>query len=181
MGEVVRALGGKPSYSGAAEFNHLLWVLLNSTDPMDAAMKARADSTTPTRVLAVLEKAAVAPASLQDPNTAAALAPFREIVSNYVDTLSGFSFFDRALADRAFVPAELGSKVAIATDTAVGAIVAEGQTTPIMQFAYDAITLPIVKAVAPITVSQVLARQRDAMGAIGERLRSNSLQRSTVT
>ena len=168
MGEVVRALGN----SGATEFNHLLWVLLNSRDPMDAVERAKADRTTPSRVLEVLEKAAVQPGSLQDPSWASPLGAYQQIITEYVDSLSGFSFFDRALADRAFVPGQLGSKVAISTDTAVGSIVNEGQATPFMSFSYEAATIPITKAVAPIVVTQELARQREQMGWVGQRLRS---------
>ena len=46
---------------------------------------------------------------------------------------------------------ELGSKVAISTDTAVGSIVNEGQIKPIMQLAYDAVTIPIT----PVKMAQM--------------------------
>src|SRR5262245_38398806 len=142
MGEVVKALGRVgEDYRGAAEFNHLLWCRLNSHDPVAALQKAQADGTTPRRVLETLEKGAVAPGSLQPGNWASVLGSYRQIISAYVDSLSSFSFFDRARADNAFVPGLLGGKIAITTASAIGSVIAEGSVKPVSYMAFDAPTI----------------------------------------
>lgn len=160
----------KPSYSGGAEFNHMLWHLINSSDPAEALERAKGDRTTPANVLEVLQRAAIGVGSLSDPNWSA-LGAGRQVLAGYVDTLAGISFFDRVLSDRAFVPAQTGNKVAVSTDTSVAAIVAEGQVKPIMSFAFTSATVPLVKAVAPVVVSKEQARAREQMGWLGQRLR----------
>ena len=172
MGEIVRALGKvEPPYKGAAEFHDLLWRLLNASDPKIAVEQARADRTTPSRVLEVLEKSAVTPGSLSDGNWAA-LGAYRAIISSYLISLSSVSFFDRALADGAFTLGLSGTKIGITTASAIGSIVNEGQIKPVSYMAFDAPTIPITKAIVPVIVTAELARQRAAMGQIGKELRS---------
>jgi hypothetical protein len=143
MGEIVRELGRRDiPYAGAVEFVSLArHLMIGRGDAMAAHESAEADAGTPRRVCEVL-KAAISAGSLADATWAGNLAQYRVIVGAYLDALSTISFFDRAMADNAFikVPPE-STAVTVISQSATGSTTSELAPIPLSSMS---LTLPSV-------------------------------------
>jgi len=115
----------------AAEFNHLVWTLLNSKDLVHAAHTAASDRLAPPRVVEVL-KTLVSAGGLRDGSWAATLGG-QTIISAYVESLASVSFFDRALVDNSFVVVPPRTLVGITTSAALGSVVNEAEVKPLSE------------------------------------------------
>jgi hypothetical protein len=179
MGEIVRAagkVGGSDlPYRGATEFNSLCrYLLLGRGDLVEAAACAEADSNCPRKVVETL-KAAVVAGSVGDALWAGNLT-FRGIVQGYIESLASISFFDRALADNAFVRVEMAAApIVITTSSATGSTVAELAPAPLSQMAFAAPTVALRKTVTQVVLSNEVIRNPAATRHIGR-----ELQRATA-
>ena len=127
---------------------------------------AEGDARCPPRVRAVL-KASVNAGSLADPTWAGGLSEYRTIIGAYVESLASVSFFDRALADNAFVRVPPGGVIAITVTSAIASIVGEGQVTPVSSMTLAGPKLVERKALAEVIVTNETARDPRSTGYIG--------------
>ena len=81
------------------------------------------------------------------------LAPFQQASIAFLQSLSPFSSFDRLLNDNAFTRLPLRTRVAVASDAAVGSTVSEGQPKPVSQMSFSTVTMPAYKAIGQVVLT----------------------------
>jgi HK97 family phage major capsid protein len=141
MGWAARALAiASKSYAGAAEN----WLIDNR-----APQKAQQ-----------IFKAAISASNTTDSD----LGDYGISIGQWTDSLRTRSAFFRLLADNAFTRVPMRTRVGLATSTASGAIVPEGEAVPVSRVTLDNVLLLPVKASALITVTDTLLRDVSAAG-----------------
>jgi hypothetical protein len=98
------------------------------------------------------QKTAVAIGGI-DSGWGGALAQFQQASMAFLQSLAPFSAFDRLLNDNAFTRLPLRTRVAIASDAAVGSTVSEGQPKPVSAMSFSVVHLPAYKAIGQVVLT----------------------------
>jgi hypothetical protein len=169
-------------YRGAVEFVSLArHLMLGRGDVMEARESAEADAGCPRRVIEVL-KSAVSAGSLTDPTWAGNLAQYRAIVGAYVDALASVSFFDRAMADNAFVkvPPE-ATAIVIVSQSATGTTTSELAPIPVSSMQFTLPSVSLRKTSTDVVLSLEVVRDPRNAGIIGRHLQRRTAAAVDVT
>ena len=99
------------------------------------------------------QKTAVGVGSIDGGTWGDALAPYQQASAAFLASLAPFSAFDRLLNDNAFTRLPLRTRVAIASDAAIGSTVEEGQPKPVSAMSFGYVLLPAYKAIGQVVVT----------------------------
>jgi HK97 family phage major capsid protein len=107
----------------------------------------------PVELPGMQQKTAVGVGSIDGGTWGSALAPFQQASAAFLQSLSPFSAFDRLLNDNAFTRLPLRTRVAIASDAAVGSTVEELQPKPVSQMSFSTVQMPAYKAIGQVVLT----------------------------